>query len=475
MSNIKYQLVKKFSQITLKALHYLPTGGKSYPGYLFLKYAGREYLPQLAKEQVGIGSILITGTNGKTTTTTMTIDLLSRDMKLSTSVDNNTINALTTGLLKNKSELGVFEYGIRDIEHGEPDNVQRLISPIGVIYTNISREHTQVLGVKNSFKDYVKAKTLLSQQMGKGIIITNCDDPNTAYIGLNKEDDVHVTYYGFELESLDDIFEAPIVKCPHCDKQLTYSKYYMNHRGIYSCECGFKRPEPDIKLTNFETKEDKWSITIEGCVYNYILDTDVNVHVTMDVPMLGIHNLYNILCATTVYASYANDEDTINEKIEYYFNQLDFSILPPGRFEIFEVDGKLVGIGQGDNGDALKVNALLMDLYAEGELEFIYNTPDEYEDEVFEDHKVAIRGLNPSHLIVVPGRVSVTKAEEYYNQIKDEYNSDFYPVEYDFEKRINNIIKLIKDSQYKYILVSGCGEEQLVWDEVKRRLKNESS
>ena len=474
MSNMKYKLIKKSSQAVLKTLHYLPTGGKSFPGLLFLKYAGQENLSQLANDQIDFGSVLITGTNGKTTTTTMIIDLLSQDMKLSTSVDNNTIYALTTGILKNSSQLGVFEYGIRDIEHGTPDLVQRLVNPIGVTYTNISREHTQVLGVKNSFKDYVKAKTLLSEGMKDGVIITNCDDPSTAYIGINKEEDVHVTYYGFELESLNDIFEAPIVKCPHCDKQLTYTKYYMNHRGLYTCDCGFKRPEADVKLTQFVADKNKWTITLEGTAYNYILDKNVDIHATMSVPVLGIHNLYNILCSATVYASFTNDAEGINDKIESYFSKLDFNILPPGRFEIFEVDDKLVGIGQGDNGDALKVNALLMDLYAQGDVEFIYNTPDEYEDEVFDDHKVAIRGLNPAHLIVVPGRVSVDKAEEYYNQIKDEFNSHFYPVKYDFEERITNIINLIKKSEYKYILVSGCGEEQLVWDEIKRRLKEDS-
>lgn len=473
MGGIKYKVIKNFSQIVLKTMKYLPTGGKSFPGYVFLKYAGNENLKQLADDQIEQGSILITGTNGKTTTTTMIIDLLSQDMKLSTSVDNNTINALTTGILKNSSQLGVFEYGIRDIEHGTPDLVQRLVDPIGVIYTNISREHTQVLGVKKEFKDYIKAKTLLSEAMTRGVIITNCDDPNTAMIGLNKEDDVHVTYYGFDLDSFDDIFESPTVKCPKCDNELTYTKYYMNHRGLYSCDCGFKRPEPDIKLTRFETDKNKWNISIEGPVYNYILDKEVDINASMSIPLLGIHNLYNILCSTTAYASFTDDLENINQKIESYFNQLDFTILPPGRFEIFEVDDKLVGIGQGDNGDALKVNALLMDLYADGDVEFIYNTPDEYEDEVFEDHKVAIAGLNAKHLIVVPGRVSVTKAEEYYNQIKDEYDCDFYPVKYDFEERITNIINLVKKSEYKYILVSGCGEEQLLWDEIKRRLKEE--
>lgn len=472
MSNIKYNIIKLLSKLSVKVFPILPSGGNSFPGLLFLKLAGWNKLNELAKDQVDSGSILVTGTNGKTTTTRMIIDLLSNDMELSTSVGNNTIYSLTTGLIKNHSKLGVFEYGIRDIEHGTPEQVQKLIEPIGVIYTNISREHTQVLGEKKDYKEYIRAKTLLSKGMDKGVIITNCDDPNTANIGMNKQNDVKVNYYGFDID-LDDIFDKESVNCPVCDKKLTYEKYFLNHRGVYLCDCGFKRPEPDIKLTKLEKSSDKWTITIEGLVYNYLLDKKISLNVTVNIPVLGIHNLYNILTSITAYITFTDNDKNIKETIENYYNNLDFSILPPGRFEIINFDDKLVGIGQGDNGDALKVNTLMMHLYSEGnDVEFIYTTPDEYEDDIFEDHKASIKAIKPKHLAVVPGRVSVTKAEEYYNQIKDEYNSDFYPVEFDFEKRITKILDLIKQSDCKYVLVSGCGEEQLVWDEVKKRLTN---
>ena len=49
--------------------------------------------------------ICITGSNGKTTTTTMIIDLLSKDVDLSSSLGNNTIYAVTTGLLRKKSKF----------------------------------------------------------------------------------------------------------------------------------------------------------------------------------------------------------------------------------------------------------------------------------------------------------------------------------------------------------------------------------
>ncbi|MBK6586549.1 MAG: hypothetical protein IPG26_06485 [Coprothermobacter sp.] len=42
--------------------------GRSFPGYLFLRIGGLDCLRELSKRSK-IGNILITGTNGKTTTT----------------------------------------------------------------------------------------------------------------------------------------------------------------------------------------------------------------------------------------------------------------------------------------------------------------------------------------------------------------------------------------------------------------------
>ena len=199
---LKYSLMKTVGYLSYNLLKILPTGGKSYPGYLFLRYAGLDSLGNLAKEQIKDGSILITGTNGKTTTTTMIIDLMSNDVNISKSVDNNTIYALTTALLAKKSDIGIFEYGIRDLKHGIPDVVEKNIKPKVVVYTNVSREHTQVLGVKNSFEDYVKAKTLLSKNMKDGIVVANADDPIICNIGQEKQNDGHVVYYGFNVDNI---------------------------------------------------------------------------------------------------------------------------------------------------------------------------------------------------------------------------------------------------------------------------------
>lgn len=474
-SGLKYNIIKQISKVSYNVLKLLPTGGKSYPGYIFIKNAGIESLEKLSKEQIENGSILITGTNGKTTTTTMLIELLSNDTTISSSVDNNTIYSLTTALLSKKSKLGIFEYGIRDVKHGTPDLVEKYIKPEAVIYTNISREHTQVLGVKNSFEDYVHAKKLLSKDMKNKIVITNADDPITCSIGMEKEKDGHVIYYGLELNDLNDLINNNTT-CPICKKQLNYSQQYMNQRGKYSCECGFKRKEPNVRITKHIIKDNKTFITVEGTSYNFFTKENVSFNVELTLPLFGLHNTYNVLAAITTYTTFTLNPENIEHKLKEYFNSLNNSILPPGRFEIVNYKNKIIGIGQGDNGDALNVNYMYSKYFIhDNDYEFIYCTPDENEEEIFEDHLNTLKQIMPTQISVLPGRVSVNVAQKYYKKIKDNnLNAEFHPVDYDFSKRVNKIVDLINKSKFKYIIVSGCGEEHAVWNKTLEILKRES-
>lgn len=444
--------------------------GKSFPGYLFLQIGTKECLRELAKVP-RVGSIIVTGTNGKTTTTKLISLLLENDAPISYNYDSNTLNAITTGLLSDNVDFGVFEYGIRDIEHAFPDEVCNLVDPIGVIYTNVSREHSLVAGVSNPFDKYLMAKKLLCAPMKSGIVVCNADDPRTASIGVNKEKDIHVTYYGFDIKTEENT-SNPDVECPLCGAKLNYSEMFSNHRGKYECECGFERPEPDMKLTALKKGLDKWQVTLEGHVHNYSTDDEIPVFLKISTPAFGLYNLYNLLCAVTTYASFTNKPENIENTVNNVSKSLDLSILPPGRFEIMKVGEKVVGMGQGDNGDALNANLQFMEDYVDGDLGFIYTTPDTGEDDIFEDHFQSILDAKPKKTYVVPGRESVKSAEKYYEKINEVLDADFYPLPCEeMDKRRSKIIDLILNSPYKYIIVSGCGPEHYMWAELKSELK----
>ncbi len=450
--------------------------GKSFPGYIYLKIGKKECVSKLASE-LEIGSVIITGTNGKTTTTKITALLLANDTNITYNYESNTINAIVTGLLTGKADLGVFEYGIRDVKHAIPDTVSKIVDPVGVVYTNVSREHSQVSGIKNPFKEYLKAKQLLSTPMKRGVVISNADDPRTTYIGKEKEKDVRVSYYGLDIDLEDKTPITGDVFCPICNKNLTYTKRYLNHRGIYQCSCGFSRPEPDLKLTQLSLRKDHWQVKFMGEVFNYTNDKDHELDFIVDVPAFGVHNLYNLLCAVITYVTYTPHPERIEKTVKEICDSLDLSILPPGRFEIFTVKGnKLVGMGQGDNGDALKANIQFMQTYIGHEIAddtaFIYTTPDEGEDEIFEDHLSSLISLNPKMVHVIPGRESVEAARKYYKTLKDKLPADFYPIAHeDMDKRIRKIGVLIKESPYSYVIVSGCGPEQYMWGNLKSSCK----
>jgi lipid II isoglutaminyl synthase (glutamine-hydrolysing) len=469
------QFMGKLSRYLIK----LGSGmGKSFPGYIYLSIGKLECVKHLALN-MKIGSVIITGTNGKTTTTKITALLLGKDTKITYNYESNTINAIITGLLAGKANLGVFEYGIRDIKHAIPDTVCRIVDPVGVVYTNVSREHSQVSGIKNPFEQYLKAKQLLSTPMKRGIVISNADDPRTTYISREKEEDVQVNYYGLDIHVEDKTPITGDVFCPNCGNRMKYSKRYLNHRGIYKCSCGFSRPEPHLKISHLSTERDSWQVEFSGELLNYPTDRNVALDFTVDVPAFGVHNLYNLLCAVTTYASFTPHPEKIQDTVKEVCRDLDLSILPPGRFEIFQIGrDKLVGMGQGDNGDALKANIQFMQTYVGDEIAdntaFIYTTPDEGEDEIFEDHLSSLIALNPRMVHVVPGRESVEAARKYYEIIEDSIPADFYPLSHgDMQKRIEKIRELVEKSPYKYVVVSGCGPEQYMWGNLKASCKSE--
>ena len=309
--------------------------------------------------------------------------------------------------------------------------------------------------------------------MQRGAIVTNCDDPRTAFIGLSKEDDVTVNYYGIECDLIEDIGDNSI-ECPKCGKTLDYSHFYLNHRGVYTCECGFKRPQPNVKLVDVKFDSDSWILNIEGDLYNYFAQKNVKFNLELNVPPFGFHNIYNTLASITAYATFTPKVENIETTIKEVFNNLDMSFIPPGRFEVVDIGGKFVGLGQGDNGDALKINAMFMKQFVDAPLEFIYTTPDENEEEIFEDHYKVVKSMNPAHVIVVPGRHSIKKAEEYYNIIKQDFpDAEFYPLSYEeMDVRIEKLNQLARNSDYKYVIMTGCGEEQAMWEEIKKKMIN---
>ena len=147
------------------------------------------------KNQTGVKTVGITGSNGKTTTKEMVTGILSGAFEvLSTQGNlNNEIGLpLTLFQLKPFHQWAVLEMGMN--HPGEISRLAQICNPdIGVI-TNVGPSHLEGLG---SIEDVARAKGELLENMNRnGAAVLNGDDPFV--MGLAKTAPVSVCLYGQE-------------------------------------------------------------------------------------------------------------------------------------------------------------------------------------------------------------------------------------------------------------------------------------
>ncbi len=252
--------------------------GSTFAGKLILKLDKNFLKKALSKLDF---YILITGTNGKTTTNNLTFHTLKKHYNVVSNVKGaNLIYGITTSFFENSGNVGIFEV--------DEFHINRLIKyrePEIIAITNLFRDqldrYTEVDKIKRNwqlnFKDLKNTK-----------FVINADDPSLAYIFK----EFNSFFYGLNLNysRLKEIENASDSHyCPNCKIPLHYEKIYYSHLGKYECKnCGFKNPKnyleiEDIKTYGFRGME----VKIGG--NNYFLN------------LSGFYNAYNLLCALLIY------------------------------------------------------------------------------------------------------------------------------------------------------------------------------
>lgn len=306
-------------------------GGSSLPGYLACSVAPG-LLPYLAG-QADRGTVVIAGTNGKTTTTFLLAGILNHAgiKTVYNSSGANLPRGMTSSLLdactwnrKLKREAAVMESD----EVAFAGAVQALNPRIAII-TNIFRDQLDRYGEVESVRIAIE-KGLKCLSDGS-MVLLNADDPIVA--DLKPQENVKIFYYGLELSPFEYGHEHKsydIKSCPVCRKALNYSSIYFGHLGCYHCtSCSFKRPEPHFKLVKPTTDHNGSNLA-----------TLVFPQFTFEFrfPLPGIYNLYNALAAAACAAIMEMDQENLKESLEKA--RASF-----GRMEQFTANDHKVSIG----------------------------------------------------------------------------------------------------------------------------------
>ncbi len=267
-------------------------GGTSLPGLI-----ARRIDPDVLKSVVGASKakkIVITGSNGKTTTARMTAAMAVNNGKRVSHnrAGSNMLQGVTSVAVNFADIFGRLNSDVLlfEIDEGTMPLVMPEIKPDVVVITNIFRDQLDRYG-----ELYSVAKALdktLEDLPESSTILLNGNDPQVANFGLKAK--AKRLFFGLETTEIGTPVpeqSADIIRCIHCQEDLQYKVAYMSHLGLYSCpNCGYTLPPLDIAATSIKLAPD-------GEAPTHVELRTPQGNITLEISLPGLHNVYNAAAA----------------------------------------------------------------------------------------------------------------------------------------------------------------------------------
>jgi UDP-N-acetylmuramyl tripeptide synthase len=297
-------------------------GGTTLPGDV-ARAIDPDVLRKLARD-LKFGSVVITGTNGKTTTARLVSWLLegAGHHVVSNRAGANLIFGATTAALESADPIGriTADWGVFEIDEASLPKAIDEIQPKVAIVLNLFRDQLDRYGELESIAK--KIESALEKLPPGSRALLNADDPRVAEIGLNLPD--APTWFGLDDTSVAE-HELPHAAdartCPRCGTSLIFDAVYVGHDGVYRCPNNdFSRPTPDItanriKLDGF----DNIGMTV-GMARAYEAkggpeSQAVKSGQRLELPLGGLYNCYNVLAAYATGITIGLDPQYISERL----------------------------------------------------------------------------------------------------------------------------------------------------------------
>jgi UDP-N-acetylmuramyl tripeptide synthase len=242
------------------------------------------------------GSVLVSATNGKTTTSAILAAILER---AGVSLVNNQSGANMAGgiastLLAAARQKGEIagELGLFEVDELWLDSLAAQLHPRAILLGNLFRDQLDRYGELETIADRWAAAVHTGPARESALVL-NADDPAVADLG--RERDAPVLYFGVEDDSLalaGMAHAADAKHCRNCGAPYVFDAVYLGHLGHYHCpSCGQARPAPTVTATH---------VTLEGVhAARFTLQTPAGeAEVALSLP--GLYNVYNALAAAAL-------------------------------------------------------------------------------------------------------------------------------------------------------------------------------
>jgi lipid II isoglutaminyl synthase (glutamine-hydrolysing) len=278
-------------------------GGTTFPGKLLSKL-DPDAVDRLAA-RLPQGSVLVSATNGKTTTAAMAAAILSPRVRLAHNrAGANLLSGVASTLLSARdAELGLFE-----VDEAALPEVARRIHPRAVALGNLFRDQLDRYGELEHVAE--RWRRAVRDLDPAAYVVANADDPQVGDLARQRERRL--------LFGLDDPRHAsPTLQhaadskwCLVCGTPYEYAAAYVGHLGDYRCPaCGHARPEPDVVAREIELGG------LESVNFDLVAPGGSR-RVRLALP--GLYNVYNALAAASLALALDASLDDVVAGIERF-------------------------------------------------------------------------------------------------------------------------------------------------------------
>ncbi|HEY4895359.1 MAG TPA: MurT ligase domain-containing protein [Solirubrobacteraceae bacterium] len=249
------------------------------------------------------GSVLVSATNGKTTTATMAAAVL-RAAEISL-VHNragaNMAGGIATTLLDAAGPRDTIagELGLFEVDELWLAEIAEQLKPRAILLGNLFRDQLDRYGELETIAESWQAVIAASDSR----LVLNADDPLIADLGREEPE---VVYFGLDddrLELAGMAHAADAKHCRRCGAPYVFDAIYLGHLGHYHCpNCGRRRPDPSVLATD---------IHLEGVrSARFRLHTPAGeADVALGLP--GLYNVYNAVAAAALASALEIPLETI--------------------------------------------------------------------------------------------------------------------------------------------------------------------
>ncbi len=368
--------------------------GSNFPGRVALRIE-----PQATRLLAGgleHGCIVVTGTNGKTTTANMLAAIIRRAGY--TPVHNragaNLISGITAALAQASNLRGrpAGDIGLFEVDEATLPAALERLAPRLIVITNLFRDQLDRYGELES----------LGRKMSAGIarmpadtkLLLNADDPLVATLGDGSGLE-HISFYGIEYEGYGTMtleHASDSTHCRACGALLDYSVVYFGHMGKYVCpNCGASRPVPEFAATQLD---------IHGMDHTAVTMQSPSGTLELAVKVPGLYNVHNALAAASAALLLDIEASTIQAGLAGYATAFGRAErIPAEGREVFLVLSKnpagfneVIRTISSQGGESLRLVMALNDLIADGrDISWIWDV--DFEDLAVRADRVVATGL----------------------------------------------------------------------------------